>query len=98
MYGPTATTQKLTPCLERWALRLQPYDITVVYKPGSQNPAEYFSRHPSNDIAQSTRASKVAEEYVQYIIDNSTPKMMTLQEVAEATQADPVLRAVMEAV
>ena len=98
MYGPTATTQKLTPRLERWALRLQPYDITVVYKPGSQNPADYFSRHPSNDFAQSTRASKVAEEYVQYIIDSSTPKTMTLREVAEATQADPVLRAVMEAV
>ena len=96
MYGPTATTQKLTLRLECWALRLQPYDITVVYKSGSQNPADYFSRHPSNDIAQSTHASKVTEEYVQYIIDNSTPKTMTLREVAEATQSDPVLRAVME--
>lgn len=99
MYGPNASLRKLTPRLERWALRLQPYDITVTYKPGSENPADYLSRHPSNDlIGDSLHASKVAEEYIQYIIDNSTPKSMTLQEVAEATKSDPVLRAVMEAV
>ena len=47
MYGLTATMQKLTPRLERWALRLQPYNITVTYKPGNENPADYLSRHPS---------------------------------------------------
>ena len=32
--------------IERWRLRLQPYDFTVTYRPGSNNPADYMSRHP----------------------------------------------------
>ena len=98
MYVHTATTHKLTPRLKRWALRLQPYDITVVYKLGCKNPADYFSRHPSNNIAQSVYVSRVAEEYIQYVVDNSIPKTMTLTEVAEGTQSDPILRAVIKAV
>ncbi len=32
--------------LERWMLRLQQYDFNVVYKCGSENPADFPSRHP----------------------------------------------------
>ena len=32
--------------LERWNLRLQPYNFTVRYEPGKTNPADYISRHP----------------------------------------------------
>ena len=32
--------------IERWGLRLQPYDVEVVYRPGKDNPADYMSRHP----------------------------------------------------
>ena len=34
--------------IERWALRLQPYQVTVLYKNGQDNPADYMSRHPEN--------------------------------------------------
>ena len=30
--------------LERWNLRLQPYNFTVRYEPGKMNPADYISR------------------------------------------------------
>ena len=33
--------------IERWVLRLQPYKFKVVYKPGSENPADFLSRHPT---------------------------------------------------
>jgi len=81
-------------------LRLQPYKVKVLYKPGSENPADYLSRHPSNDLqGDVTHAVKIAEEYVQYVVDNNnTPKSMTLQEVADATISDPILRAAMQAV
>ena len=98
MYVKTATTQNLTPRLEHWALRLQPYNVNVLYKPSSENPADYLSRHPSNDLqCDVTHASKIAEEYVQYVVDN-TPKSMTLQEVADATISETILRAAMQAV
>ena len=32
--------------IKRWTLRLQRYDMTVVYRPGKDNPADYLSRHP----------------------------------------------------
>ena len=35
--------------LERWNLRLQPYNFTVRYEPGKMNPADYISRHPLQD-------------------------------------------------
>uniref|UniRef100_H3A416 ribonuclease H n=1 Tax=Latimeria chalumnae TaxID=7897 RepID=H3A416_LATCH len=30
--------------IERWSLCLQPYDVTVVYREGKDNPADYMSR------------------------------------------------------
>ena len=32
--------------LERWALKLQPYDFTNTYLPGKTNPADYLFRYP----------------------------------------------------
>ena len=34
--------------IERWSLRLQPYNYTVRYKAGKDNPADYMSRHPAH--------------------------------------------------
>ena len=32
--------------LHRKFLRLQPYKMEVVYRPGKMNPTDYLSRHP----------------------------------------------------
>ena len=54
--------------IERWALRLQPYDFTVEYKPGKSNPSDYMSRHPIQENQTTcSRASKIAEKYVNFI-------------------------------
>ena len=37
---------KLSARVERWVLRLQPYDVTLKYQKGADNPADYMSRHP----------------------------------------------------
>lgn len=51
--------------IERWGLRLQPYNFKVEYRKGADNPADYMSRHPiCSQAGDSTRATKVAEEYV----------------------------------
>jgi hypothetical protein len=68
-----ATNSKHSPRIERWLMRLQPYDTEVVYKHGKDNPADYLSRH---QVIQSSsrREEKIAEEYVQYVADRATPK------------------------
>ena len=54
--------------VERWGLRLSPYRFRVVYKPGSQNPADYLLRHTSTEMpTEHDRTSQVAEEYINYI-------------------------------
>ena len=42
---------KSKPCarIERWVLRLQPYNFQVQYKPGPTNQADFLSRHPSTN-------------------------------------------------
>ena len=91
-------SSKPPPRIERWALRLQPYQLTVHYRKGEGNPADYLSRHPSQRITAASREEKIAEEYVNYIALASTPKAMTVQEIEEATKADVTLQAVSKAI
>ena len=84
--------------LERWSLRLQPYQVTVAYRRGIDNAANYMSRHPTKCTKTSSRQEKIAEEFVDYITDTSTPKAISFQEITNATRLDPTLQAVMNAI
>ena len=84
--------------IERCALRHQLYQLTVYYRKGEGNPADYLSRHPSKRIAAASREEKIAEEYVNYIILASTPKAMTVQEIEKPTNALATLQAVSKAI
>ena len=87
-------TAKLSARLERWALRLQPYEVTVRYQPGVKNPADYLSRHPLESTKTSSRHQKVAEEYVNMISTHAVPKAMSRQEIISATNDDVTLTTV----
>ncbi len=91
-------SSKPPPRIERWALRLQPYQLTVHYRTGDGNPADYLSRHPSKQTNAASREQKIAEEYVHYIATTSTPKALTVSEIEEATKADVTLQAVLKAI
>lgn len=84
--------------IERWALRLQPYQLTVRYRKGEGNPADYLSRHPSKQPTTASREQKIAEEYVNYITMTSTPKALTVHEIEEATKVDATLQAASKAI
>ena len=84
--------------IERWTLRLQPYDATVLYRAGADNPADYMSRHPMNFTKATSREEKIAEEYINFLTDTSVPKAMRLDEIRQATRVDPTLQAVFQAI
>ena len=72
--------------IERWRLRLQPYDFIVKYRPGTWNPADFMSRQPIDSIdSKSQRHSKIAEEYLSFIMEQTTPKAMRLSKISVAT-------------
>jgi hypothetical protein len=82
--------------IEKWILKLQPYKLTVVYEPGTTNPADYLSRHPEPVL--DSRMQDENEADIAYIISNAVPKAMCLDEVVVATGQDRTLQAVKEAV
>ena len=66
--------------IDRWKLRLMPYNYHLVYKSGKdeKNPADFLSRHPSCSEPQ---PDSVVEEYVNYVCTNVVPTTMNLQEI-----------------
>ena len=94
IYG--STKSKPSARIERWVLRLQPYNFQVKYKPGPTNQADFLSRHPS--ITSNGQQSKMADEYVNFIVQHAIPKSMTLDEIREATDKDRVLKALRAAI
>ena len=84
--------------IERWCLRLQPYQLTLKYRRGSENPADYLSRHPSKHTTKASRQQKVAEEYINYLTTTSAPKALRIQDIEEETRKDPTLQAASEAI
>ena len=87
IYG--SRTSKPSARIERWVLRLQPYSFKVVYKSGANNPADYLSRHPTSVCS---KQEKMTKEYINFIVRNSVPKAMTLEEISHATDQDRVLK------
>ena len=84
------------PCarIERWTLRLQPYDFRVVHVPGTQNIADSLSRL----VKLEPRQRQGGDEYVRFVAVNATPNAMNTKEIEEISADDEELTAVREAI
>ncbi len=71
--------------IERWVLRLQPYEFTVTYRPGPQNIADALSRL-TREVSNGEQ--NVAEEYIRYVPENAAPRAIPIQEIEEASAED----------
>ena len=70
--------------IERWVLRLQAYDFKVVYRPGKENIADVLSR--LSTMASNTHIEK--DEYVKFVVTQSTPGAMSAREIERASAKD----------
>ena len=93
IYGPRS---KPSARIERWVIRLQPYDFRVVYAPGQSNVADPLSRLLSQNETASHQHG--AEEYVRFVAISATPAALTTREVEEASAVDEELKALREAI
>ena len=84
--------------IERWYLRLQPYDFDVIYMNGNDNPSDYMSRHIGNDTKKRNADKTSAEEYVNFLAHHVIPKAMTMQEIQDATLADRTLQMLIDVI
>ena len=83
-------------CIERWMLRLQPYNFRVIYKKRTFNEADYLSCHPVTNQLRTTVEERITDNHVNFIINHTVPKSMTLQEIKDATKGDVTLMNVKE--
>ena len=96
LLGIMKSRNPTTARIERWRLRLMPYEFDLTYRPGrnEQNPADFISRHPQSK----PQRDNVGEEYISFLTRTAVPKSMTQDEVREATQQDRQLQQVMIAI
>ena len=96
IYGPRS---KPSARIERWILRLQPYNYNVVYIPGSENVADPLSRLLKLEPgSQSTVVyNHGADEYVRFVAITATPSALTMRQIEEASANDPELDEVRKA-
>lgn len=80
--------------IERWNLRLQGYDFSIVHMKGSQNPSDFLYRH--TNLIEKKRQEAMVEDYVHLLSAHAVPKAMSLCEIQEATAADPTLQQLAE--
>lgn len=67
--------------IERWNLRLQEYNFSVVHTKGQDNPSDFLSRHPGQDTASNDE--KLAEDYIKFISTHAVPMAMLLSEIQQ---------------
>ena len=83
--------------IQRWSLRLQPYDFVVQYKSGKDNPADYLSRHAKPSSHTSPQAQS-AEEYVNFVVNSVIPRAMSIDDIKQAAVKDTTYQTVLTAI
>ena len=94
IYGPRSR-----PCarIERWVLRLQPYDFSVIHRPGRENIADALSRLLHRKVEPDNH-QRCTEEYVRFVAVSATPTALTTHEIEEASADDEELKEVRKAI
>ena len=94
IYGPRSR-----PCarIEQWVLRLQPYDFSVIHRPGRENIADALSRLLHRKVEPDNH-QRCTEEYVRFVAVSATPTALTTREIEEASADDEELKEVRKAI
>ena len=74
-----------------------PYNSQLIYRlsKDAENPANFMSRHPSNTDSEECN---IAEDYVNYICNQSVPTAMTPQEIKLESEKDIKLQVHIKAI
>ncbi len=76
IFGDTA--KKPPARIERWKLRLTQFDYDIEHRPGKNNIADFFSRHPdSSNNLETLIQQQSTERYINLIVSSAKPMAIT---------------------
>ena len=84
IYGPQSRSCAR---IERWVLRLQPYNFSVIHRPGHENIADPLSRLFHTRVEPDNH-QRCTEEYVRFVAASATLTALTTREIEEASADD----------
>ena len=87
-------TSQASARIDNWRLKLQSFDFEVLYSRGDLNPADYISRH-LQAATQCDLIAESAEQYVNFVMTQATPKALSKDDIIKATAQDATLPEVM---
>ena len=77
-----------------WRLKLKSFDFEVLYSRDDLNSADYISRH-LQAATQCDLIAESAEQYVNFVMTQATPKALSKDDIINATAQDATLQEVM---
>ena len=88
---------KSTPRLERWSLRLEPFNFEIEYRPGESNIADPMSRLCDKAGSQKEQVLDDTGEYIAMIAQQAVPEAMTWQEIKSCSDNCSIVQEMKEA-
>ena len=85
IYGNTKT--RIPARIERWGLRLMPYDFCIEHKPSKENIADFLSRHPVEPF----KDEHEWDDNVNFIASHALPKALSREQLILETSKDAQL-------
>ena len=86
-----STTSKPSSRIERWVLRLQPYNYRVFYIPSRRNIADALSRLTA---LPSSNQSLHDDEHIRMVAQTAVPAALSIEEIEKAASTDKELQIV----
>ena len=88
-----SSTSQASARIDNWRLKLQSFNFEVLYSRGDLNPADYISRH-LQVATQCDLIAESAEQYVNFVMTQATPKALSKDNIIKATAQDATLKEV----
>ena len=80
--------------IERWVLRLQSFNFTIVYKPGKYNIADPLSRLTTTSLSDTAES----DQYIKFVASYVTPTSLTPGDIEVESSKDHIVQQVRKAV
>ena len=93
----TTKSRTLPPRIERWIMRLMPYNFQVTFQPGAVNSADFLSRSRPLPVTNG-KSHRLAEDYVRMTVSTQLPVSISVSEICAQQDNDNTIKLIKESI